>query len=147
MLYIVLAATVILLDQFTKILVLEKIGNGTLTVINGIFNLTLVHNTGSAFGMFRDEKFLFLIITPLIVLAVITYSMLQKNKSSLLMICTSLIAGGAIGNYIDRLRLGYVVDFLDFKVWPVFNVADSCIVIGSILMLVYVLYTNKEKEA
>ena len=111
----------------------------TVPVLPNVFHLTLVHNTGGAFGLLRGHTGWFLLLS-LAATAVIGYqlwqSLRQRRRASRELWALSLILGGAVGNGLDRLRLGYVVDFLDFRVWPVFNLADSCITVGAILMAV-----------
>ena len=106
-------------------------------IVNNIFSITLVHNTGAAFGIFRDQAAFFVIISGLAIASILTYIIRSGTKSSFLRnIALSLVLGGAVGNLIDRLRFGYVIDFLDFKVWPVFNIADSAITIGAFLLII-----------
>ena len=151
-----LTGTVILLDQFTKLLILEKFRLGeTVSVISGLFNLTYIRNTGAAFGLLAQSdpafRVPFFIAVPLIALAAIAF-IFRKIPSEDLKLSTalSLVVGGALGNLLDRVWLGYVVDFLDFH-WqqqyhfPAFNVADSAICLGvGILMLD--LFTREEGE-
>ena len=116
-------------------------------LIKGIFHLTLIHNRGAAFGILKNHTPLFIFISILAVILI--YFAIQNNKSqkySFYNISLALILSGALGNLIDRLRLGYVIDFLDFRIWPVFNVADSAITIGAIL-LGYSILKNTETRA
>jgi len=92
-----------------------------------------VHNRGAAFGILKNQLFVFVIIS-LLAIALILYHLKDRKKSRLSSISLSLILGGAVGNLIDRLRFGFVIDFLDFRVWPVFNIADSAITIGVVLL-------------
>lgn len=147
---------VIVFDQLTKFEVIERFYLGeSITLIPAFFNLTYVRNTGAAFGILAtaDPVFRvpFFILVPFIALAAIMY-VFRKLPSGDVKLSTalSLVVGGAIGNLIDRVRLGYVVDFLDFH-WsyayhfPAFNVADSAICVGvGILMLD--LLTQKQEE-
>jgi len=150
---------VIALDQWTKWLVHTKFRFGeSMPVIQDIFALTYVRNSGAAFGLmhrapswFRDP---FFIIVPLVAMVVILllFVKLQENQK-LTAWSFSLILAGAIGNLIDRLRFGYVIDFLDVHWkevyhWPAFNVADSCIVVGVCLMFVQsLLYPEPKKSS
>jgi signal peptidase II len=145
---------VILIDQYTKYLIVQKFRLGeTVPVISGFFNLTYIRNTGAAFGLLAQAepafRVPFFVIVPIVALFAIAY-IFKKIPASDLKLSTalSLVIGGAIGNLFDRLQLGYVVDFLDFH-WnyayhfPAFNVADSAICVGvGILMLD--LLTQKE---
>lgn len=145
---------IIAFDQWTKHLIHTKFSWGeSLPLIDSFFNLTYVRNSGAAFGLlhkappaFRDPFFL---IVPLIALVVIFYLFTRLTREQQwTTTALSLIVGGAIGNLIDRIRFGYVIDFLDFH-WkeiyhyPAFNVADSCIVIGVGMMLIQSFFRGK----
>ena len=144
-----LVAVLVFIDQVSKLAVLKRLHqNDSIPVISNIFHITLVYNTGSAFGFLRNQNW---ILTYISVFAVITilFLLVRRPKFSsetYLRIWQSallLVLCGATGNLIDRLRLGYVVDFLDFRIWPVFNFADSMITCGVILLLFILL----KKEA
>jgi len=125
---------VLSLDRLTKFLVTKNlILNQSVPVIKGIFNLTLVHNRGAAFGILKNQT-LFLIFTSIFAIILIYFSLRGNKHNKLYIVSLSLILAGAISNLIDRLFFGYVIDFLDFRIWPVFNVADSSITIGAILV-------------
>ncbi|MCD4781505.1 MAG: signal peptidase II [Candidatus Omnitrophica bacterium] len=131
--------TVVAIDRLTKSFFANLLFIGeTIPVIKKIFHLTLVHNTGIAFGFFKDQGIVFIVIPIFLIILLIfnVYYYRQNNQalSRLYIIAFSLILGGAIGNLIDRIAFGYVIDFLDFMVWPVFNVADSAITIGASLV-------------
>ena len=102
-------------------------------VIPGVFHLTLVHNRGAAFGILRNQLIVFIAVS----LAAIAYiiAVIRRSPGRLQQAALSLVLAGAAGNLIDRVALGYVVDFLDFRVWPVFNVADSAICTGAGLLV------------
>ncbi len=126
--------SVIVLDQATKFIATKFLQLNTPVVfIKNFLNFTLVHNRGAAFGMFQNQLLMFVLISVFAV-ALIILSLRDKNNSFIFKISLSLILGGAIGNLIDRLRLGFVIDFLDFRVWPVFNLADSVITVAAILL-------------
>ncbi len=136
---------IIILDQVIKNIILNNFYFGqSLAVINNIFHITYVQNTGAAFGILKNHSLFFIIITIVIISAIIF--MLHKSfKGNIyLNIYFGLILGGAMGNLIDRIRLGYVVDYLDFRIWPVFNLADSFIVIGSIFIMFYMFFSGAE---
>lgn len=144
----IIALSVLFTDQLAKLLAARNLLlNQSVPLIKGIFHLTLIHNRGAAFGILKNHTPLFIFIS---ILAVILISFtIQNNKSqkySFYNISLTLILSGALGNLIDRLRLGYVIDFLDFRIWPVFNVADSAITIGAIL-LGYSILKNTETRA
>lgn len=142
-----LSLCVVVLDQWTKNWVIKNFQLGeTQSIISGIFNLTYIRNTGAAFGVLRDAdpsfRVPFFMIVPLIAIFIIGYVFHKlPEKDIKLSVALSLVVGGAIGNLMDRVQLGYVVDFLDFH-WkylyhfPAFNVADSAICVGvGVLML------------
>jgi len=132
----IIVSIVLSLDQLTKFLITRNLSyNQSIPVIKGIFHLTLIHNRGAAFGILKNQVPLF-IITSIAAIALIYFNLkkIGYKKFSIYSISLSLILAGALGNLIDRLLLGYVVDFLDLRIWPVFNVADSAITIGAILL-------------
>lgn len=141
-----IGTAVILLDQWTKLLILERFYlHESIPIIPGFFHLTYVRNTGAAFGFLAQAdatwRLPFFLIVPVIALIVL-YLFLRKvpQHAMSLIVAVALVMGGAIGNLIDRARFGYVVDFLDFH-WqhtyhfPAFNVADSAICIGAGLLM------------
>ncbi|OGX38142.1 MAG: signal peptidase II [Omnitrophica WOR_2 bacterium RIFCSPHIGHO2_02_FULL_68_15] len=132
-----LAAVVLALDQATKWWMLQRLTLGeSLPLLPGIFHLTLVRNPGIAFGLFAGQGGMVLGLALLLV-AVLVVTVKSKPSAWPLPVswAMGLILGGALGNLLDRLRFGAVVDFLDFRVWPVFNLADSAITIGAALIL------------
>ncbi len=133
---------VLSVDQITKAIVSSNLElNQTLPLIKGIVGITLVHNRGAAFGLFRNQTFLF-IITSIGAIVLIYFGLRQNRHNKYYIVCLSLILAGALGNLIDRLRLGYVIDFLNFYIWPVFNIADSAITLGA-LFLAWAIYKGK----
>lgn len=136
----------ILIDQVSKIIVINNITS--ITIIKDFFNITYVNNTGAAFSILLGKK-IFLIIITLIIIAIIIYY-IKKNhpKNKLETIAFSLLLGGSFGNLIDRITRGYVIDFLDFKIlsynFPIFNLADTFIVAGIILLLIEEIRKDKE---
>jgi signal peptidase II len=130
------AALVFLLDQVSKYLVRTTFQQGSsIPVIDNLFHITLVYNTGAAFGMLKAWPYLFVAVSILAV-AIVNYILLKKRhvlrtweKAAL-----CFIMAGTLGNLADRIRLGCVVDFIDLRVWPVFNVADSFITIGAVML-------------
>ena len=133
-------ACVVVADRLTKSLFSNILQLGeSLPVIKKVFHFTLVHNTGIAFGLFKDNGFVFLII-PIIAVVLLGYNLYYYHKvgelDRLYVLGFSLILGGAIGNLIDRIMFGHVIDFIDLRIWPVFNVADSAITVGACMILV-----------
>jgi len=132
-----LAIFVFLLDWASKIFILRNLSlNESVEIIKNIFYLTLVHNTGAAFGIFKNQTLFFIVVSILAVITIVIYIKKFSNISLAIKIGLALILGGAFGNLVDRLCFGYVVDFLDFKIWPVFNIADSAITVGTFLLIV-----------
>ncbi|MFA6357682.1 MAG: signal peptidase II [Candidatus Omnitrophota bacterium] len=130
----IIVSSVIFLDQASKFLAIKFLQLNTPVVfIKNFLNFTLVHNRGAAFGFFQNQVFLFIIVSFLAI-ALIFYNLKDKKNSTFFKLSLSLILGGAIGNLIDRLRFGFVIDFLDLRVWPVFNLADSAITIAAVLL-------------
>jgi signal peptidase II len=131
---------ILLLDQMTKNLILKNLAAGmSIPIIQNVFHLTFVQNTGIAFGLFQNSN-LFFLCTSLFIMLGIIYVLLQTPKEEKAThIFLGMVLGGAMGNIVDRMFLGYVVDFLDFRFWPIFNVADSAITIA-IIGLIIVLW-------
>jgi len=136
-LLILALAAVLGLDQFTKWLVTSNMTWGQSIPAEGFVRLTYVHNTGSAFGLFQNQGMILTIIAFVAVAAMIWLYRSSPMPSVLMRAALGLQIGGAIGNLIDRLRLGFVVDFVDIGPWPVFNVADSSIVVGIVILAWY----------
>ncbi len=154
--FFLIAVTVLLLDRLAKWVVASNIAlHDSVVVIPGVFRLTHVENTGAAFGLFAESSAQWkggaLVIFSLMALVVVS-ALLWKNSHSLstTTVGLSLILGGAMGNLWDRLMSGHVVDFLDFYVgsyhWPAFNVADSAIVIGAILLVSEIVFAKSASE-
>ncbi len=112
-------------------------------IIEGFFHLTYVRNMGAAFSILQNQRLFFIITTTIVVLVIFWFVITKKYSSPLVLYSLMLIAGGAIGNLIDRIRLSYVVDFFDFRVFPVFNIADMSIVCGAILLSYYYIFIDK----
>jgi len=140
------AILVLFLDQLSKHLAAKNlILNRSVPIIKGIFHLTLIHNRGAAFGILKNQAPLFIFISLFAIILIYFNLKKSRNKENIVFnISLALILGGALGNLIDRLFLGYVIDFLDFRIWPVFIVADSAITIGAIL-LGWSMLVQKEK--
>lgn len=138
---------VIIADQVSKILCQKYLVSlGTVPVIKGIFHLTYVQNTGAAFGMFQGRNWFFIPAIILVSALLVYFIRHLKSDKGYMKISVALILGGAIGNLIDRITLGYVIDFLDFRIWPVFNIADSCVVVGAMLLGYFVIVKGGDIE-
>jgi signal peptidase II len=115
-------------------------------VIPGLLEFTYVQNRGIAFGMFQDLRWFFVTVTSIIAIVVLIFIFKMFKKYFFYTICLSLIFGGAIGNIIDRIRFGYVTDFIHFSFFPpVFNIADSAVVVGAIALSIAILFTKEDK--
>ena len=129
----------IFFDRITKLFFSGLLDLGeSLPLIPHVLHATLVHNTGIAFGFFRDQGIVFIIIPVIAVILLIFNVYYYRQNNEVLnrhyVVAFSLILGGAMGNLFDRIVYGYVIDFIDFRVWPVFNVADSAITIGAVII-------------
>ena len=137
------AIVTLALDQITKAMVANRLPLwqpwNPVAGLDRIVSLTRITNTGVAFGLFPQAGMLFSIVPVLVVLAILIYYRKMSVGQRLLQVTLGLQLGGALGNLVDRLRLGYVVDFIDFKIWPVFNIADSALVVGTVLLSYHIL--------
>lgn len=131
-----LCLVILSLDRLTKYYAL-KIPSQGIPILKGIFHLTLVFNTGTAFGLFKDTNYLFIVFSLLAIVFILFY--LKKELNFKLKFAFTLVLSGAVGNLIDRIIFGYVIDFLDFRIWPVFNLADISITVGIFLILIDIL--------
>ena len=125
------ALIIIIIDQVAKFLIKTNFQlNQTLPIISNIFHLTYIHNFGAGFGILQHQKY-FLIFISIIVIGFIFYYLDRiRNNERLLQMLVGFVLGGTIGNLTDRIINGYVIDFLDFRIWPIFNFADSFVTIG-----------------
>lgn len=136
MMIVIIVFTVLALDQFSKYLITNNLSlHQSVPVINGIFHITLVHNRGAAFGLLKGQLYLFMLASLGAIILIGLHLKQQRGKRlDLYTFSLTLILAGALGNLIDRAMFGHVIDFLDFRVWPVFNIADSAITVGAILL-------------
>lgn len=138
-------AFIIVSDQITKAFIVEWLKpQGTVSIIGDLLRLTFVTNTGVAFGMLTGIPYVLTIPIVILIGVIIYYLIKTLGQSFLLTLALSLELGGAIGNLIDRIRLGFVVDFVKFPYWPAFNVADSCVVIGAIGLAFVLLWQDRK---
>ena len=146
---IVFVIAMVAIDQITKLLTLVYIKPvSSVEIIKNILSFTYVENRGAAFGILQNARWVFIIFTLAIIAALIVYTVKAKPSSRLYHISTSLIIAGGIGNLIDRIFRGYVVDMIEatFIDYPVFNFADCCVVVGAILFCIYVLKYDLKTE-
>ena len=136
------ALGVIILDQITKFFVSSKMSlSESIPIINNVFHFTYIQNRGAGFGILQNQYFL-LIAFPLIALGIIAYYYRKIPDNKIFHLTIGLLIGGIIGNLIDRIRFEYVVDFLDFRIWPAFNVADSAVTIAGLYLIFYLMKKN-----
>ena len=145
----VVIAFCVVADQISKFFVVQNIAleSGRVTVIPGVLEFMYTQNPGAAFGSMQDEnsRWIFMSLSTVAILGILIYLFWKRPKSKLLCASLALIVGGGIGNMIDRFALKYVVDFLEFTFidFPVFNIADVCIVVGTFMMAAYILFFDK----
>lgn len=149
--YYILAIFVILLDQWTKFLVVKNMElYESIPIIPDIFFITSHRNSGAAWGILQDQMVFFYIITVVVVIGIIYYMQKYSRNQALLAISLSFILGGALGNFIDRLFRQEVVDFLDVMVirydFPIFNIADSALSIGVVLFIIATIIEEKSRK-
>ncbi len=130
-------------DQLSKLWIRSNLAIGESLFEVGFFRLTYVRNTGAAFGLFQDQTFALTIVSLVAVAVLLLYALFFYPRFPFLddrlgKLALGLVLGGTVGNLIDRIYLGYVTDFIDFSIWPAFNIADSAIVVG-VIMLAYSL--------
>jgi len=145
--FVLLALGLLILDQWSKWLVMSRMAQGeSIPVIEPVFYLTYVRNPGAAFGMLPYKTAFFITITVIVVVGVILFIKRIPEGKSLLKTGLALQVGGAVGNLIDRIRFGHVIDFFDFRVWPVFNIADMAIVIGVGILFLELVRNDRAGE-
>ena len=144
---LVLIAAAVLADQLIKLLVVNQLKPiGSVDVIPGFLDFTYVQNYGAAFGILQNQKWFFIVATSLVSLVIIVLLFTYKNHNLLSYAASILIVGGGIGNLIDRIHLGYVVDYIHLSFFsPVFNFADCCVVVGVFIIAGYVLWNEKKQ--
>ena len=132
------AVIVIFLDQLTKFIITNTLElNQSIPIIKNIFHLTYITNTGSVFGILKGWQLPLIFFSVAVIGAVLYYLSEIKEKETFLQLFAGFIIGAAAGNLIDRVVFGHVIDFLDFRIWPVFNIADSFITVSVIFLVVY----------
>ena len=132
---------IVVLDQFTKALVMKSMVPGqSIPILQDVFHLTYVLNPGAAFGILSNQRIFLLVTGAVLILATAYFYPLLKKSDGFLQLGATAILSGAVANLIDRAQTGYVVDFFDFRIWPVFNVADIAIVVGMVFMIYAILF-------
>ena len=145
------AGLLVAADQFTKWLAVQHLASGpAFSLWDGVLEFTYSENTGIAWGMLKNSRWIVSVATALMLIAVLYILMSGKIRhQKLLTFGTTLVLAGGLGNLIDRVFNGYVVDFIHYYKWfdfPVFNLADCCITVGAILILIALIFFNKEDE-
>jgi signal peptidase II len=146
LIYYIIAVVVVILDQFTKYLVVKNMEQGeTIPLIPEVFHFTSHRNMGAAFGIMQNQRVLFIIITLAVVVGILVSLARVGRTQPRVSLALSLVLGGAVGNFIDRAATGEVVDFLDFTLinFPIFNVADVAITVGVGLLLLDLLLESR----
>lgn len=144
MIYIIFIVGLIL-DYITKIWAIDTLkGKPDITVIEGFFDLSYLENRGAAFGIFQGRVYLLAVVTVIVLIVLFINYVKTKKKTLLFTLSNALILTGAVGNLIDRLRYGFVVDFISWHwkkayYFPTFNVADICVTVGTGLFIIYIL--------
>ncbi|MEI1231314.1 signal peptidase II [Enterococcus mundtii] len=148
--YWIISALIIGLDQWVKWLIVDNFALGeTKSVIPGVLSLNHIRNFGAAWSLLEGKMWFFTVVTIIAVVVILTLMIKNRSKGNRwFMIGLTLILAGAIGNFIDRVRLGYVIDMFqtDFMNFPIFNVADISLVIGVICVLIYIILDEKEQR-
>lgn len=142
--YIAVAIGVALaaIDQVIKFFVNANLKEvGSVSVIDNLLSFTYVENNGVAFGSFAGNRWIFVMLTTALIAAILIYMFKKKPQSKLFYASVALIVGGGIGNFIDRVLYGYVIDYISLSFFPpVCNFADYCITVGTVLLMIYVLF-------
>jgi len=138
--FFIVTVLVFIADQLSKLWVIRKLDPGeTLALVPDIFHLTYVRNPGAAFGILPYKTSFFIVVSLLMILFIAFSGRFIDTRYALMRLALSLQLGGLLGNFVDRLRTGYVVDFLDFRFWPVFNLADTALFLGVALLFLNLL--------
>jgi signal peptidase II len=137
------AAVVFIIDRLTKYAAMNFLEGGRPVKVFDFFHITLVFNTGTAFGLFKNLNVFFIVTSAAAIGMIALYAFRYRAMGLFYSISLGLIIGGAAGNLVDRIKFGSVVDFLDFRVWPVFNAADSAISVGITMLILKMLFTRR----
>ncbi|QCX32552.1 signal peptidase II [Caloramator sp. E03] len=139
----------VFIDQLTKLLAkLNLYPDGNINLITGYLSLTYLENRGAAFGIFKNKKFFLVGLTSVVIALMLYYLLKNKGLSKYIKLSLILIISGAIGNLIDRIMKGYVIDFIHFYIknifdWPVFNFADILVVCGTIMLSIIIIFVKE----
>ena len=146
--YYLIVVVIAGLDQMVKWILMNQVDLfEKITVIPGIFDITHIRNDGAAYNMFSSMPILLIVMPSVVMLAGLVYiALANKENHLLLMSAISMVIGGGLGNLIDRIKTGYVVDYLDIHIIPIFNLADIFICVGCGLLFIYLIFIDGEKN-
>lgn len=147
MLFVFIILTICVISDFlSKMLAYYVFRLEEIPVIRDVLYFTYVENRGAAFGILQNHRWIFITVTILAMIAIIVYIAWKEPKNKMLLASLALILAGGIGNLIDRISLSYVIDFIDVRLihFPVFNIADICVVCGCILLCIYILFFDRK---
>ncbi len=142
---------IIVADQLSKEWIRDNLPEGQSLFQLGFFQIIHSHNTGAAFGLFQGYSFVLTIVAIVAIAVILGYTLISHRylpwlDSVLVKVALGLMLGGTMGNLIDRLRFGYVTDFIDFGYWPAFNVADSAVTVGAIIFAISLLFLSQPEK-
>lgn len=141
--YVIIAAIIVLDQAVKKAVTAAMTLHESIPVINHVFHITYIQNTGAAFSLMEGFRLLLILLPAVLILAAMVYMFVKRKTSHpMLLLSLAFICGGGLGNVIDRAVLGYVVDYLDFRVFPIFNVADIFVCLGCGLLVIYLLFLD-----
>lgn len=144
---IFLSICIVVLDQVVKFLVAHEMFPGmSIPIIQDVFHITFVLNPGAAFGILAHQRSFFIVMGIVIAILGGLFSPYIRRQCRIFRCGTALLLGGALGNLIDRVRFGHVIDFFDFRIWPVFNIADIAIVVGVAAIIYAILFKMHPAE-
>ncbi|GAA0371836.1 signal peptidase II [Bacillus horti] len=157
MIYFLIAAVIVVVDQISKWMIVQLMElRDSIPIIEGIFHITSHRNVGAAFGILENQRLFFIAVTSIVAIGIIYYLYKQRHSKALLVWALAIMLGGVIGNFIDRLLTGQVVDFFDVNIvlgsffynFPIFNIADIAICVGvGLIILDLVLSSIRESKA
>lgn len=142
-----LAILILGLDQWSKALIRNTMSLGeSIPIIQDVFHLTYIENTGISFGLFSGHTNIFVIISLMVLIALLVFSWKESQHSTVLRYGVAMIVSGAVGNIIDRVTKASVTDMFDCRIWPIFNVADIAVCVGFGLLILYILFDQGERH-
>lgn len=144
----IIAVIIVALDQIVKNWAAETLVNGDIAIIKNVLYLKYAENTGVAFSMFSDNRWILVGVTSIMLAVVLAFFLSGKANGKLELFSLSLLLAGGVGNLIDRISLGYVIDYIDVRIinFAIFNIADICICVGAFLLCVAVYFSDKEEK-